>query len=364
MRQRSKSKTRESVPPVTRRFVLLPGLKLSLFILCSVNALSLTPPQTRLLTMASVQRSGQAQQRGLETVELSSELVVLDVTVVDQHNHSLTNLKPEDFTIYENDVRQQVSFFSEEEVPTSLGLVIDTSRSMAPKLNSAMAAALRLIRESHQDDEVFVIEFKAEAELIQDFTKNVDQIEEALQDLVAHGQTALLDAVYLAVQHAQKQSKYRRKAIVLITDGEERDSYYTENQVIESLRESDVQVYIIGFPQGLDQDRYNIFKGTGKRRMGRREKRARQLLDELARVSGGRAFYPDSLNELDSIAQTIARELRTQYIIGYYPTSAQHDGTWRSVRVDVKPDEKGNKRIARTRSGYYATASPEAKKPR
>jgi len=231
-------------------------------------------------------------------------------------------------------------------------------------LNTVIAAALRLIRESHQDDEVFIIEFKSEAELVQDFTKNVDEIEDALQDLVAHGQTALLDAVYLAVEHAQKHGKHRRKAVVLITDGEERDSYYTEKQVMEALRESDAQVYIIGFTQGLDMDRYNIFKGTGKRRIGRREKRARNLLEELAQVSGGRVFYPENLSELDPIAQTIARELRTQYIVGYYPTNAQRDGTWRSVRVDINPDEKGNKRIARTRSGYYATASPDAKKPR
>jgi len=287
---------------------------------------------------------------------------VLDVAVVDQSNRGITDLTREDFIVYEDKVRQQISFFSEEEAPTSLGLVIDTSRSMASKLNNVIAAALKLIRESHQEDEVFVIEFKSEAELIQDFTRNIDEVEEALQDVVAHGQTALLDAVYLSVQHAQKQGKHRRKALVLITDGEERDSYYSEDQVVQAMRESDVQVYVIGFPQGLDMDRYNIFKGTAKRKIGRREKRARNLLDELAQVSGGRAFYPENLSELDPIAQTIARELRTQYIIGYYPTNAQRDGTWRSARVEIKLDEKGNKRIARTRSGYYATAPPGTKK--
>jgi Ca-activated chloride channel family protein len=304
------------------------------------------------------------QQRTPETVELSSELVVLNVAVVDPANHPVVDLKQDDFVIYEDTVRQRVSFFSEEEAPSSIGLVIDTSRSMAPKLNNVLAAASRLIRDSHQEDEFFLIEFKAEAELIQDFTKNIDEIEDALNDLVAHGQTALLDAVYLSVQHAQKDGKHRRKAVVLITDGEERDSYYNEGQVMEGLRESDVQVFVIGFPEGLDTDRYNVFRGTGKRRIGRREKKARKLLDDLAQVTGGRAFYPENLNELDSIAQTIARELRTQYIVGYYPTNAQRDATWRSVRVEIKPDAKGNKRIARTRTGYYASTQAESKKPR
>jgi Ca-activated chloride channel family protein len=217
-----------------------------------------------------------------------------------------------------------------------------------------------LIRQSHSQDEVLVVEFKAEAELIQDFTKDVREIEEALEDVVAHGQTALLDAVYLAVEHAHKRGKYRRKAIVLITDGEERDSYYTREQVLQALRESDVQVYVIGFPEGLDDEAYNVFRETGRRRMGRREKRARKLLDELAGVTGGRAFYPRELEELDPIAEEIAAELRTQYILGYYPTRAERDGTWRKVEVQVKSDKKRGELIARTRSGYYATKSGDA----
>lgn len=301
-----------------------------------------------------------SQQRPSGAVELSSELVVLNVTVVNQANQPITDLTKDDFVVYEDNVRQEIAFFSQEEVPASLGLVIDTSRSMARKLNKVIAAALKLVRESHEDDEIFVVQFKAEAELLHDFTNNIDEIEDALSDLVAHGQTALLDAVYLSVEHAQKHGRYRRKAIILITDGEERDSYYTREQVLELLRESDVQVYVIGFPQGLDMDRYHIFRGTGRRKMGRRERRARKLLDTLARVTGGRAFYPDRLSDLEPIAHAIAHELRTQYIIGYYPTRSERDGTWRSVRVVVKPDRRGGRRIARTRSGYYATARPDA----
>ncbi|MCS6806557.1 MAG: VWA domain-containing protein [Acidobacteriota bacterium] len=304
------------------------------------------------------------QQEPTDTIKLLSELVTLDVSVLDSQNRFVTGLTQTDFILFEDNVKQQVAFFSQEEVPTSIGLVVDTSRSMAPKLNNVIAAALRLIRESHPEDEFFLVEFKAQAELVQDFTKKIEDIEEALGDLVAHGQTALLDAIYLSVQHAQKQAKHRRKAIVLISDGEERDSYYTESQVLEALRASDVQVYVIGFTAGIGADQYNIFKGTGKRKISRQEKRARRYLEHIAQATGGRVFYPESLSELDGIAQSIARELRAQYVIGYYPTNAERDGKWRTVRVELKPSEKTHKASVRTRSGYYANPLTESKRAR
>lgn len=302
-----------------------------------------------------------APQEPADTIKLLSELVTLDVSVQDSQNRFITGLTQADFVVFEDNVRQQVAFFSQEEVPSSVGLVVDTSRSMAPKLNNVIAAALRLIRESHPEDEFFLVEFKAQAELVQDFTKKIDEIEEALGDLVAHGQTALLDAIYLSVQHAQKNAKHRRKAIVLISDGEERDSYYTESQVLEALRASDVQVYVIGFTAGIGAEQYNIFKGTGKRKISRQEKRARRYLEYIAEATGGRVFYPESLSELDGIAQAIARELRTQYVLGYYPTNAERDGKWRTVRVELKPSEKTRKASVRTRAGYYAIPLTEPK---
>jgi len=192
--------------------------------------------------------------------------------------------------------------------------------------------------------------------LLQDFTNDLEEIEDALDNMIASGQTALLDAVYLAVEHAQKHGKYRRKAIVVVTDGEERDSYYTRDQVLQALRQSEVQVYAIGFPQGLGEAA--IFQQTESRRMSSQEKKARKLLEEVAQVSGGRAFFPESLDELDSIASTIASELRMQYALGYYPTNSQRDGSWRTIRVEVVPDKVHGKLVARTRSGYYATKPP------
>lgn len=297
-----------------------------------------------------------------DVVKLSSELVVLDVTVTDPKNQPVADLDKDQFVVFENDVKQEIAFFAREEYPASIGLLLDTSGSMKKKLPKVIAAAKSLIRQSHPQDEFFLVEFKGDAELVEDFTEDVRLIEEALDSLVASGQTALLDALYLSVEHAQSKGKHRRKAIIVVSDGEERDSYYKRDQVLDALRQSDVQVFAIGFPEGLGE--YAIFHQTESRRLSSQEKKARKLLEDISRISGGRAFFPESLDELDAIAQTIARELRTQYVIGYYPTAPQRDGTWRAVRVEVVPDKQRGKLIARTRSGYYATPQPSIRPDR
>ncbi len=290
-----------------------------------------------------------------EVINLRGELVNLDVVVVDRENRVYPDLEKTNFTVYENGVKQQLSLFNKEESPISLGLVIDTSKSMSKKLNKVIASAKSLIAQSHPGDEYFLIDFTTESELTVDFTHESKEVADALDDLVASGGTALLDAVYLAVGHAHQQGKFRRKAIVVITDGDERDSYYSRDKVLQSLKETDVQVFAIGFPENLDNYGYSVFKGTGETHRGKYEKRARRLLDDLAQVSGGRAFFPESLDQLAGIASTIAHELRTQYILGYYPTNTLRDGTWREVRVEVRSDKHQEKLIARTRPGYYAS---------
>jgi len=294
-----------------------------------------------------------------DVVALTAELVILDVTVVDRRNHVVADLEKDRFLVYENGVRQEIAFFSREETPVSLGLVLDTSGSMRRKLSKVVAATKSLMRQSHPEDEYFLVEFKGEAELLEDFTQDVSLIHDALENLIASGQTALLDAIYLSVEHAQKYGKHRRKAILVVTDGEERNSYYTREQVLERLRGSDVQVYAIGFTEGLGEAA--IFQQTESRRLSGQEKKARKLLEELARESGGRAFFPQSLEELDTIASTIARELRTQYTIGYYPSNPERDGSWRAVRVEVSPDKERGPLMARTRAGYYALKKGAAK---
>lgn len=297
-----------------------------------------------------------------DAVSLTAELVVLDVTVVDRHNRVVPDLGKDRFVVYENGVRQEIAFFSREETPVSLGLVLDTSGSMRRKLGKVVAAAKSLMRQSHPEDEYFLVEFKGEAELVEDFTRDVALIHDALDNIVASGQTALLDALYLSVEHAQKYGKHRRKAIVLITDGEERNSYYTRDQVLEQLRRSDVQVYAVGFTEGLSEAA--IFRQSESRRISSQEKRARKLLEDLARESGGRAFFPQSVEELDAIASTIARELRTQYALGYYPSHPEHDGSWRAVRVEVLSDKERGPLTARTRAGYYALRRDSPPSPR
>ncbi len=313
------------------------------------------------------QSSGQrgAKPRGEDTgdiVSLTAELVLLDVTVVDHRNRVVPSLGKDQFVVYENGVRQEIAFFSREETPVSLGLVIDTSGSMRRKLSKVVAAAKSLMRQGHPEDEYFLVEFKGEAELVEDFTQDVALIHEALENMIASGQTALLDAVYLSVEHAQKYGRHRRKAILLITDGEDRNSYYTRDHVLERLRGSDVQVYVVGFTEGIHEAA--IFRQTESRRISGQEKKARKLLEELARESGGRAFFPQSLEELDTIANAIARELRTQYTLGYYPSHPERDGSWRSVRVEVLPDKDRGPLTARTRAGYYALRRDASPSPR
>jgi Ca-activated chloride channel family protein len=313
------------------------------------------PTSDRPPTTAGQQSTKGQQQRPPSEkpdFELTGELVILPVTVVDPKNQVITDLDKNRFAVYEDNAKQEIAFFSREEEPVSLGIVLDTSGSMKKKLSRVIAAAKSLIRHSHPQDEYCVIEFKEEAELVEDFTSEVGQVQDALDNMIASGPTAMLDAVFLAVEHAQKQGKHRRKAILLVTDGEERDSFYKRDQVFESLRKSEVQVYVIGFPQGLGEAA--IFQQTEKRRLSGQEKKARKLVEELAQVSGGRAFFPESLDDLDPIATTVARELRLQYIIGYYPTNSERDGSWRTVRVEVTPDKALGKLATRTRSGYYA----------
>ncbi len=334
--------------------LILGGLLLALMIPAVPGVSEPHPPQAN----TQKKRIPPGEEAG-DVIKLSGELVVLDVTVTDSKNQPVADLEKDRFVVFENDVKQEIAFFAREEYPASIGLLLDTSGSMKKKLPKAIGAAKSLIRQSHPQDEFFLVEFKGEAELLEDFTDDVRLIEDALDSLVASGQTALLDAVFLSVQHAQTKGKHRRKAIIVISDGEERDSYYKRDDILEAVRQSDVQVFAIGFPEGLGE--YSIFRQTESRRLSGQEKKARKLLDDVSRASGGRAFFPESLDELEAIAHAIARELRTQYIIGYYPTNSERDGSWRAVRVDVVPDKQHGKLVARTRSGYYAKPQPAAR---
>lgn len=286
----------------------------------------------------------QSQDTGGETIKISTEMVQLDVKVTDQNGRSIPGLTKNDFVVYEDKVSQSIESVSSEEAPVSMGLVIDTSGSMRPKIVTVSEAARGLIRQMRPDDEAFLAQFKAEAELVKEFTSSRRELEDALGHLSVNGGTALLDAIIATADHAQEKGKRRRKALVVITDGVEKNSTAKEKEVMETMKEDEVQIYLVGF---VDEDESISLFGTS------RAKKAKDLLIRLAEDSGGRAFFPTDVSETPAIAEQIAKDLRAQYVISYYPNNDRRDGVFHTVRVVVNHGDN-RKLIARTRQGYYA----------
>ena len=279
-------------------------------------------------------------------IKVDTDMVLLDVTVIDQNNIPVMNLKKEDFSVYEDKIKQTIESVSREEVPVSFGLVIDTSGSMKPKLQTVSDAAVSLVKQMRLDDEAFVASFKAESELVQDFTSERRELEDAIGKLYTSGGTALLDAIIATADYAQEKGKQRRKALVIFSDGLEKNSSVKEKEVMEAIKENEVQVYLVGF---IDEETEGNKSGFGNSP----SKKAKDLLSLIADDSGGRAFFPKDISEIPAIAAQIAKDLRTQYVVSYYPTNDKRDGTFRTIQVNVN-QAGGRKLIARTRRGYYA----------
>jgi Ca-activated chloride channel family protein len=304
-----------------------------------------------------LQKSGQPspgaqepQNKDDQPFRIGTDLVLLDVTVVDPSNKPIMDLKQDQFQVFEDKAPQKIEFFSKEQVPVSLVFTIDTSGSMRPKLDTVIKASVNLVKESRGGDEMAVIEFKDQPELLEEFSSDVNDVTDALQGMIASRQTAMLDALYVSADYAGKEGKNRRKAVVLVTDGLDNNSYYKFDEVVNHLREADVQIYLIGFTTDLSKDGAWVF--------GKSEKdKAETLLNKLAVETGGRAFFPRELSEVHTIAQQISVDLRTQYSIGYYPSNARKDGTFRAVKVQVNGGAR--RLVARTRTGYTAPRENE-----
>jgi Ca-activated chloride channel family protein len=279
-----------------------------------------------------------------DAIKLGRTMVTLDVTVVDPSNKPVMDLKQDEFVVTEDKIPQKIEFFNREQVPVSLVFAIDTSGSMRPKLDTVVKASTNLVKAGKPGDEIGVIEFKDQPELLEEFTSDVNDVIDTLNGLVASRQTAMLDALYLAADYANKEGKNRRKAVLVVTDGLDNDSYYKFGEVVNHLREIDVQVYLIGFINDLDKES-GLFKKSPK-------DKAEGLLNKLAEETGGKAFFPRELSEVHSIAQQISTDLRTQYSIAYYPSNGKRDGSYRAVKVQVSSGAR--RLIARTRPGYTA----------
>lgn len=287
-------------------------------------------------------------------VRVNTELVTLNVRVIDRNNRPIDNVRQSDFHVFEDGVPQPIESFSREEVPISYGLAVDTSGSLRSQLQAVIDAGKTIINSNKSGDETFLVRFISsdKIETVQDFTPDKDLLMDGLDSLyVEGGQTAIIDAVYLSAERVAEYKKgddsdRRRRALIVITDGEDRHSFYKETQLFQRLREEDVQIYVIGFVNELDTDSGFIRKSS--------KSKAVDLINRLATETGGRAFFPQSISELPRIANEIVRDLRTQYVITYNPTNKARDGSFRAIRVTVDEGSSRDKRIALTRNGRVA----------
>ena len=262
------------------------------------------------------------------------DLVELHVSVVDEKDRTVSGLQKENFRVMEDRVEQQIAVFKHEDVPVSLGLVIDNSRSIEPRKQRLDAAALSFVQKSNSEDETFIVHFDFDARLSQDFTNSEPALEKALAGMKPFGQTAVYDALFLAIDQMEK-AKYQKKAVLLITDGLDNVSKHTLAQAIDRIKHSQVAVYPVGLLSASEGEK------------------AEQDLLKIAEASGGKAYFPENVEQARTMMERVARDLREQYTIGYVPTSGRN-GAWHSVRVEITPPTGFPQRlIANYRHGYF-----------
>ena len=274
-----------------------------------------------------------------QQIIVNTDLVTLTVSVTDNHGRYVSGLSKNDFTVSDNKVPQEISFFSDADSPVSVGIVFDVSGSMSgKKIKQAREALSGFIQTSHPQDEYFLIGFNSQPQLLLDKTRDGDAVIKRLSFVEPRGSTAIYDASYLALERVMRGA-YPRRAILIISDGEDNDSRYKFSELRRSLRESDVIVYAIGI------------RG---RATGKWSRYGDHVLDELASISGGKAFFPRNSARLNEALEQIALELRHQYSIGYRPSNFAADGKWHRVRVKVTPPPEFNRVFIRSREGYFA----------
>lgn len=270
------------------------------------------------------------------TFSTGTRLVVLYCGVFDRRGRMVTDLERSAFKVFENNVEQSIRIFRQEDVPVSLGIIIDNSGSMRDKRAKVEAASVRLVKSSRRNDEVFVVNFNDEAYLDVPFTSEVSKLEEGVARIDSRGGTALRDALSMSIDHLKAEGKRDKKILLLVSDGADTASVSaTEEKLLEKTQKSGVLIYAIGLL--ADEDR-------------REARRAKRFLDNITKASGGAAYYPDSADEVESVADQVANDIRNQYVIAYSPANQALDGTYRTIKVTAGP-----RFTVRTRTGYYAT---------
>jgi len=287
------------------------------------------------------------------TVVVDTTLIQVPVSVFDKDGRPINSLTQDSFQVFEDKTPQKITVFKHEDVPTSLGLVIDNSGSMRNKRERVNSAALTFVRESNPEDETFIVNFDDSPYLDQDFTGSIGDLMDALDNIDTRGETALYDAVSLSLSKVIKDGKRDSKALLVVTDGEDNVSKYKYEQVLKQLKDAKVTVYTIGLLEENDQ-RGGLFHPSPA-------KHAKDVLVQFAEATGGVAYFPKTIDEVENICKEIAHDLRNRYTIGYTPSNTKLDGTFRKIDVVVsQPKAIASKINYRWKPGYSApTAAPE-----
>jgi Ca-activated chloride channel homolog len=313
---------------------------LPIYLACAGSAFAQIPVQTPPPPPPA--QSGSGSQIG-GRIALNVNLVVLHTSVVDDRGKFVEGLTQDDFRVYEDKVEQKLSIFKREDIPVSMGLVIDNSGSMRDKRPRVNEAALTLVQNSNPQDEAFVVNFNDDyyLDLDKDFSSSIPELKEALERIDARGSTALYDAIIGSLDHLKKGSK-EKKVLLIVTDGEDNTSRNSLEKTVREIQKTDTVIYTIGL---LEQE------------SKKSAKTARKALTAIAQASGGVAYFPENVGDVHAICEQVAHDIRHQYTLAYYPSNAARDGSFRSVHVDVIPPRGHGKLTARARNGYYAPSS-------
>ena len=272
-------------------------------------------------------------------MKVDVNLVLVPVTITDPMNRLVTGLDKNNFEVFEGKDKQVIRHFSSEDAPVSLGVIFDMSGSMSSKIERAREAVVEFFKTANPQDEFFMITFADKPEEIEDFTQSIEDIQGKLIYTVPKGRTALLDAIYLGISK-MRQAKYPKRALLIISDGGDNHSRYTEGEIKSLVKEADVLIYAIGI--------YDHYFPTEEERLGP------QLLSDITELTGGRSFTIDNPNDLADVATKIGIELRNQYVLGYRPKNPVHDGKWRKIRVKLIPPKGLPPLRVYAKTGYYA----------
>jgi len=276
-----------------------------------------------------------------QSVHIDVDLALVNVTVTDPYDRVVTGLELDNFRVFENNVEQEIQYFSSEDVPISIGVIFDLSGSMANKIGKAKEATLQFFKTANPQDEFFLVSFNDRAELISDFTSSADDQQSRLLSASGKGRTALLDAMYLGLSE-MRTARNSKRALLIISDGGDNNSRYNEKDIKRLVREANTQLYSIG-----------IFDPFGNRSRTPEELNGPSLLNEVTELSGGRAFSVENINELPDIATKIGSELRNQYILGYRPSDKSHDARWRKIKIKLRAPRGLPPLSVSAKTGYY-----------